>query len=153
MSETDETFEIQNAGGLFKASVAIYPYCAAALDISNSPLLVLIGDQDRWCPADRCSTPLKRKGRHEITIKVYKGADHGFDAEGMDKTIKGHRLLYDPVAAADAMEEVRSFLEKHLKCPLEQESKKKVHISHGNVGYLVPIRKRSLGTSEFSIQK
>ena len=115
LNEKNETFEIQNSGGPFKASVAFYPYCAASLDISNSPLLVLIGDQDRWCPADRCSTPLKRKGRHKITIKVYKGAHHGFDAEGMDKTIKGHRLLYDPAAAADAIQEVKSFLEKHLK--------------------------------------
>lgn len=115
LSEIAETVEIRNAGKPFKAAVTFYPYCAVPLDISNSPLLVLMGDQDRWCPADRCIIPLKRKGRHEITLKVYKGAHHCFDAEGMDKTIRGHRLLYDPDAAADAMEKVRGFLKKYLK--------------------------------------
>lgn len=114
LSEPDEAAEIQNAGKPFQAAIAFYPYCAVSPDVSNAPLLVLIGDQDRWCPADRCTMPLKRKGRHEITIKTYKGAHHCFDAEGMDKTLRGHHLLYDPDAAAAARKEVRSFLEKHL---------------------------------------
>lgn len=115
LSETNKTIMVQNAGRPFKASIAIYPYCAAPLDISKSPLLVLTGEQDHWCPADRCTIALERKGRYEINLKVYKGAHHGFDAEGMDKTKKGHHLLYDPAAAAAAIHEVKIFLEKYVK--------------------------------------
>jgi len=33
----------------------------------------------------------------------------------MDETDSGHRLLYDPVATADAVEQVRKFLAKYVK--------------------------------------
>jgi hypothetical protein len=35
--------------------------------------------------------------------------------EDMDKTEMGHRLLYDPAATADTIEQVKNFLVKHLK--------------------------------------
>ena len=40
---------------------------------------------------------------------------HGFDAEGLDTYIMGFRLLSNPVAATDAIIQVKTFLNKHLK--------------------------------------
>jgi hypothetical protein len=38
-----------------------------------------------------------------------------FDMEGMDASSGGHRLLYDPVAAADAIEQVKNFLQERVR--------------------------------------
>jgi len=55
------------------------------------------------------------KTTHEVSLKVYPQAHHGFDFEGLDADREGHRLLYNQAAANDAIEQVRKFFEKHLK--------------------------------------
>jgi dienelactone hydrolase len=52
---------------------------------------------------------------HEVILKVYPGAYHDFDWEGTDEIYEGHRLLYDPIAAKDAIVQVKSFLAKHFR--------------------------------------
>jgi dienelactone hydrolase len=100
----------------FRAAVAFYPYCYKSLFRLDSPLLILIGEEDDWCPATFC---LERRPSgntpHEITLKVYPGAYHCFDAEGVDTNYRDHRLRYKAVAAADATTQVKKFLAKHLK--------------------------------------
>jgi dienelactone hydrolase len=51
----------------------------------------------------------------EVVLKVYPDSHHGFDAEGADLYIAGHRILYNPAAANDAIIQVKEFLTKHLK--------------------------------------
>ena len=102
---------------LFLAAVAFYPYCKEWLDNVNAPLLILTGELDDWCPAQKCidNVPEKTKTGHEVILKVYPGAHHCFDIKGLDKTSHGHRLKYNPRAAADAEVQVKDFLAKYLR--------------------------------------
>lgn len=100
----------------FRAAIAFYPYCNYGLVNLNAPLLILIGEFDDWCPAYLCSAEMPSgESDHEVSLKIYPGVYHGFDFEGKDLTIEGHRLLYDPIAASDAIEQVKKFLSKYLK--------------------------------------
>ena len=111
-----EKTRIEKRGDPFKAAIAFYPYCNILLEDLSSPLLILIGKRDDWCPADKCSDMMpSRKATHEVILKIYPGAYHCFDWEGMDKVYKGHRLLYDPAATADAIFQVKEFLAKYLQ--------------------------------------
>lgn len=51
----------------------------------------------------------------EVILKIYPDSHHAFDGEGVDMVVAGHRLLYNPMAAADAIVQVKEFLIKHLK--------------------------------------
>jgi dienelactone hydrolase len=107
---------IQELGDNFRAAVAFYPYCDIQLEDLTAPLLILIGKRDDWCPTDKCSSVMPSgKAAHEVILKIYPEAYHCFDWKGMDKVYKGHRLLYDPAAAADAIVKVQNFLEKYLE--------------------------------------
>jgi len=100
----------------FRAAIAFYPYCRGKLEDSNAPLLILAGTLDDWCPPDVCQKNMPSgKTAQEITFKVYPGATHGFDREGVDVTVQGHRMLYNPQATADAIIQVKEFLAKHMK--------------------------------------
>lgn len=57
----------------------------------------------------------KGKTAHGVILKVYPGAHHAFDWGGINMTYLGHRLLYDPAAAANAIVRVKKFLAKHLR--------------------------------------
>lgn len=101
----------------FRAAIAFYPYCAGQLEDSNAPLLILAGELDTWCPALLCQTKMPSgKSTHEVVLKIYPGAHHAFDWEGVDLVrLQRHRLLYNPEALADSINQVREFLAKHLK--------------------------------------
>ncbi|MGV7224784.1 MAG: dienelactone hydrolase family protein [Nitrospinales bacterium] len=100
----------------FKAAIAFYPYCYKTLYNLNSPILILIGEKDDWCPADLCSKNMPpSETEHEAILKIYPGAYHDFDSEGVDEVYEGHMLRYDQEAAEDAINQVKSFLAKHLK--------------------------------------
>ena len=110
----------QNSGGKgknpFRAGIAITPSCRYLLDM-NAPLLILIGEKDDWASAKTCmeQMPEKDKPGREIILKVYPGVYHGFTYKGLDKTIQGKRILYDPAASADAAIQMKAFLAKHVK--------------------------------------
>lgn len=100
----------------FQAAVAFYPFCGEPLTKLNAPLLILTGELDDQCPARLCSSRMPvKKTAHEIILKIYPGAYHCFDWEGVDLDYMGHRLLYHPSASVDAQVRVKEFLEKHLK--------------------------------------
>jgi dienelactone hydrolase len=105
----------QNRENPFKAAIAFYPYCDIYLNNLNAPLLILIGESDDWTPAKNCSASMPPdQPEPEVILKIYPGAYHDFDWEGMDEIYKGHRLLYDPIAAQDAIIQVKNFLAKYL---------------------------------------
>ena len=104
----------------FSAAVVFYPYCDEPLDRMESPLLILIGGSDDWTPANLCQKFMPGgKTQHDVILKVYPGAFHGFDTEGLDRMVRGssglHQMRYDPAAAADAVVQVKNFLGKNLK--------------------------------------
>jgi dienelactone hydrolase len=99
----------------FKAAIALYPYCYKTLYYLNSPILILIGEKDDWCPADLCSKNMPPgETEHAAILKVYPGAYHDFDFESVDEVYEGHKLLYNQKAAKDAIKQVKNFLEKQL---------------------------------------
>jgi dienelactone hydrolase len=100
----------------FRSAIAFYPYCNRMLSDLNAPLLILIGENDDWTPAHLCTMQMHvGQTGHEVILKIYPDAQHGFDTAGLDTFVAGHRLLSNPVAAADAIIKVKAFLAKHLK--------------------------------------
>jgi len=72
-------------------------------------------EADDWCPASNCSYMMPSgKTEHEIILKIYPGVYHDFAWRGVNKIVKGHRVLYDGKAEADAIARVENFLAKHL---------------------------------------
>jgi len=115
LSAIDETISIQNRGDPFRVAIAFYPYCAVPLRGFNAPLMILIGELDDWTQPELCQLRMPSgKTAHEIILKVYPEAYHCFDFEGLDTYVSGHRLLYNPKATSNAIQQVRKFLAKHL---------------------------------------
>jgi len=105
----------QNSENPFKVAIAFYPYCDIYLNNLNAPLLILIGESDDWTPAKNCSASMPPdQPEPEVILKIYPGAYHDFDWEGMDEIYEGHVKLYDPIAAQDAIIQVKNFLAKYL---------------------------------------
>lgn len=110
----DPSVRLQNRDIPFKAAIAFYPMCDRPLMGFDTPLLVLNGAMDTYHPAIRCRV-VEGRSKHETIMKTYPTAYMFFDLEGTDETMQGHRFLYDPAAAADASEQVKSFLVKYVK--------------------------------------
>lgn len=102
--------------GPFAAAVALYPSCGVLMAEINAPLLILIGDKDTWSVAAVCKQLEQPSlGTHRFERVMYRGAHHGFDESGADRTEHGHTVRYQAKAAADAGERIRAFLANHLK--------------------------------------
>jgi len=104
----------------FTAVIAFYPSCLKLMQRVNAPLLILIGEDDDWTAASACRNMLRStelwegKTAANITLKVYPGAHHGFDQRQPLRQMYGHTIGGHPVAAAQAEEEVKRFLARHL---------------------------------------
>ncbi len=102
--------------GPFRAAIAFYPYCSVSLIGLKTPLLILTGEKDRWCPAALCTEQVpETPPRRELLLQIYPGVFHDFDWEGLDRVIQGRRMKYHREAATDAIYRVRCFLDKHLQ--------------------------------------
>ncbi|MFQ5897865.1 MAG: dienelactone hydrolase family protein [Candidatus Methylomirabilia bacterium] len=100
----------------FRVAVAFYPWCWSAIHRPDAPLLILIGERDDWTPAGLCrNMRVKGETLHSVSLKVYPGAHHGFDFEGLNLDREGHHLEHDPVASTDAIKRVKDFLAQHLR--------------------------------------
>ena len=98
----------------FQAAIAFYPLCSVPEPI-NTPSLILTGDMDQWTPAVLCEQYLEKlQPQHEISMKVFAGAYHGFDIVGLDTIDTGYIVRYNQKAAAEAFRMSREFLEKWL---------------------------------------
>jgi dienelactone hydrolase len=98
----------------FKAAVAYYPLCSVASEELIVPALIMIGELDDWTPATGCERWMKRRADRGAPVKliVYPGAYHAFASPAFadGREYLGHRLKYDPIAAAQSVQEMRSFL-------------------------------------------
>ncbi|MGZ3525339.1 MAG: dienelactone hydrolase family protein [Thermodesulfobacteriota bacterium] len=99
-----------------RAVVAFYPYCFRSLASLEFPLLILIGELDDLSPVATCRERMpQKKTRHEVILKVYSSAYHGFDVEEVKTKYMDHRIEYNQAAAADSIVQVKAFLAKHMK--------------------------------------
>ncbi len=98
----------------FKAAVAYYPLCSVASEELVVPALIMIGELDDWTPATACERWMKRRADRGASVKliVYPNAHHAFVSPGFadGREYLGHWLKYDPTAAAQSDQEMRSFL-------------------------------------------
>ena len=98
----------------FQAAIAFYPWCKEPKPI-NTPTLILAGGKDDWFPAEFCVQYVNRlKSHHDITLKVFADAYHGFDLTGLDIVEGGYTVRYNAEAAAEASKLSREFLEEKL---------------------------------------
>ena len=137
----------KNAG--FAAAIALYPACGfqygdwrpvrrsgpggpitayTGLYKPLAPLLILIGENDDWTPAEPCRklTDTAQAAGYPINIKIYSGAHHAFDSDRPVRYVperinpnsatgRGATTGGDLTAWADSIKEVISFFEKYLK--------------------------------------
>jgi dienelactone hydrolase len=81
----------------FRAIFSFYPSCIGRLESRPRlvvPLRVHAGEEDDWTPAPRCVESMARYRREgaDVTVTVYPGAPHGFDAVGSTITYLPHVL-------------------------------------------------------------
>ena len=108
-----------NAEQPFAGAIAIAPWCLDQSRNSHTDLLILIGGQDRWTPAQRCRVMISvRPDRVELV--VYEDAYHSFDAPGVDSIYQGQRVAYDARAALDAMRRAREFFKERVGAHLRR---------------------------------
>ena len=95
----------------FRGGIAFYPWCERPNAIL-APLLILAGEADTWTPAESCR---ELRGMEKVRVEFYPNATHGFDAPGADLIMLGHRIRYQPEAAAAATQAVRTFLAEIMR--------------------------------------
>ncbi len=101
----------------FKAVVAYYPFCPEIVLELASDVQILIGSDDDWTPADRCTKWLPHYAgvsAHKPLLKIYPGAAHAFDARAPSRMYFGHHLEFAAGAARDSFEMTREFLGRRL---------------------------------------
>jgi dienelactone hydrolase len=107
----------EEADRKFRAAIAFYPYCAQDGRFTV-PTLILIGELDDWTPASFCRAMMaKRKDADAlVTLIVYPDAHHVFDSPSLKPGVRvfGHWEEYNPIAARNAVREVRRFLAEKL---------------------------------------
>ena len=117
----------------FRAAVAFYPACAPSLRAGARwqtvvPAAIHIGDIDDWTPSTACvdlAAAMRARG-DPVTVTVYPGSHHGFDAPRGRIVVRhevpngvrpgqGVTVGPNPAARAAANESVRAFLRKWLQ--------------------------------------
>ncbi|MFM2066521.1 MAG: hypothetical protein RLZZ584_1430 [Pseudomonadota bacterium] len=109
-----------------RAAVAFYPGCEADLRrgyASNAPLLLLLGEDDDWTPAQPC-VDLAKADPNQISVKLYPGAQHGFDShapvrhrQDVPNGVRpgqGVHVGGEPDARRDSVRTVLEFLRRQL---------------------------------------
>jgi dienelactone hydrolase len=116
----------------FRAAIAFYPACAAALGLADyrptMPLLILHGAADDWSPPAPCAALARRSRGDAFPARtvVYPDAHHGFDEPG--RSVRRLPGVYNPRATNErgahfgthepsrlaAIGEIRAFLGSQL---------------------------------------
>ena len=95
--------------------VVYYPVCIRVHKFnSDVPVLVLAGDFDTVAPMSECETLFGELPKREnFTVRVYDGANHGFDISDLpDNKLYMGALGYNKAAASSAWSELAAFLRK-----------------------------------------
>jgi dienelactone hydrolase len=102
----------------FQVAVTFYPWCSQ-FSIPDTPLLILIGEEDNGCPASRCENLQKsrvvKESDYEFKLILYPHTHHAFDIKGINKDVYDMHVEYNPEATADAIVQTKEFLAKYLK--------------------------------------
>jgi dienelactone hydrolase len=106
-------------GRAFQAAVAYYTECnpnPPRVDPATD-LLILIGKNDDWTPAEKCVKHVAAKAGlpHAPAIKVYPGAVHSFDIGGVPHLYDGHMVGGNSEAADDSFAMTKAFFDARLK--------------------------------------
>ena len=115
----------------FMGVVAIYPSCNATSGTDFiSPILVLIGEDDDWTPAQECRImeSYARAGLESVQLRYFENAQHGFDDPSMPDEMyfpdfrnyfkspaRGVTMQYDKQAHLASIKVVRQFLDFNVK--------------------------------------
>lgn len=122
-------YEAETAGAGYRGAVAFYPGCRVALRDPDwqpgGPLLVLIGEDDDWTPAEPCQELAERDAvKDRLELVVYPGAHHGFDLPATPVRTRKDlanapggqaHIGTNEAARDDAVARVTAFLAKILK--------------------------------------
>jgi dienelactone hydrolase len=111
-------------GQPFAAIAAYYPSCPAVAPQLASDVQILIGADDDWTAAARCSDWVALYASadgHKPALKIYPGAVHAFDAGAPLRIYFGHKLGYDATAAGDSFKVTKQFLDSHLRTETPHE--------------------------------
>ena len=99
----------------FKAAVAYYPSCDLKLRRPDAPLLLLIGEADGGAGPTYCQAmAIEGDQGHSYEFVLYPGATHNFDWVDAPSEHMGNKIVYDPVAAEDALQRIRALLAEHM---------------------------------------
>ena len=109
-----------------RALVAFYPSCGDVPSLAaTAPLLMLLGGQDDWTPAEPCrllAQAARRQGRVVVDV-TYPDARHAFDGSHIARRTyipdarrgRGATIEYNPAAHADSEKRLREFLNQYLR--------------------------------------
>jgi dienelactone hydrolase len=130
-----EYYAAPGAPSPFRVAVAFYPGCVVSLRQGDKwqpgmPTAIHVGELDDWTPPAACvqlGDAARARGA-AMTVTVYPGAYHGFDAPSGKVTVwkevttgahpdKGVTLGPNPAARAAANEAVRALLRERLLAP------------------------------------
>lgn len=109
-----------------KGAVAIYPYCTSPADRDVAiPLLILIGENDDWTPAESCRDVVRgAQNPRLIDLVVYPNTYHSFDRDKPTREIQGmgggsrtstRKLEYNASATRDAEVRTKRFFDSLLR--------------------------------------
>jgi dienelactone hydrolase len=104
----------------FKAVIAYYPWCPwLGLKKTNTPLLVLMGEDDDWTPLSRCKKLLaaqKDEYKKNVSLIAYDNAYHDFDDSSKEpaEEYDGHILAFNSNAAVRSIKEAKGFFARYL---------------------------------------
>jgi dienelactone hydrolase len=144
--ESDSEFLAREKRLGFAAAVALYPGCPAQYGGRResgasgpiteyigvykpiAPLLILIGENDDWTPAEACRklAEAAQRAGYPVRIKIYPGAHHSFDSDRPIRYIEERVNVNSPTgrgataggdrkAWADSIREVVAFFDEHLR--------------------------------------
>lgn len=100
----------------FKAAVAFYPSVSDSQRQHEAltPILILAGERDPNAAEYRSFADTARKKRRPVEVVLYPGAYRKFDEPGGMINVLGIKQEYNPAAARDADNRLKSFFAKHL---------------------------------------
>lgn len=126
MKALQEQYHLKEYG--IRGAVAYYPYCDPRADGNIAlPLLILMGAEDRWTPADRCrqlETEKRLKRPELVEMVFYPNTWHSFDqaiplrdvtVRGVGNVIGQHKIGYVAASAEDAERRTRAYFDRLFK--------------------------------------